>query len=169
MANKLYNFRCKYDACPDKDNFVELPEGESKRTEYLLYCSTCGRVVMSGKKEPFIDNFKAAWLPCIPYTGSEVDVTTGPVPDDLLGVKWGDASGGNLSEVEFMRQHGINPRVEWCFRKKADHPLYKAICKGKGQIKPVKYDYVLHDSGLYDSGLVQIAKQSLYYRGREPE
>lgn len=140
MANKLYKFMCEYGPCPDKENFVELPEGESKKTEYLLYCGTCGRVVMSEKKDPEIDTSKADKLPCIPYTGSGVDLTTGPVSDDRLGYKWGDSSSNNLSEDDFMGQHGINPKVEWCFRKNADHPSYKAICKGKGQIKPVKFD-----------------------------
>jgi hypothetical protein len=76
------------------------------------------------------------------YEGPGKDMTTGPVPDEKLGYRWGAPSGGNLTEEEFMKQHGINPRVEWCKRKTTAHPTYKVICKEKGKIEPVKYSVV---------------------------
>jgi hypothetical protein len=137
MANKLYKFKCMNLACTDRDNFVEVPDGEPRTTKYLLYCGTCG-VCVTTKKEVEMDNFGSAWLPCIMYEGPGKDMTTGPVPDEKLGYRWGAPSGGNLTEEEFMKQHGINPRVEWCKRKTMAHPTYKVICKEKGKIEPVK-------------------------------
>jgi hypothetical protein len=69
-------------------------------------------------------------------------MTNGPIPDEKLGYKWTDASGNHLSEDEFMWQHGINPRVEWCNRKNTANPAYKEKCKGKGKIEPAKYGVV---------------------------
>ena len=141
MANKLYYFKCKNTACKDQDNFVELPEGEPKTTKYLLYCGACG-VCVTTENDITMDNFGNAWLPCILYEGPGKDMTTGPIPDEKLGYKWTDASGNHLSEEDFMVQHGINPRVDWCKRKVTANPAYKEKCKGKGKIEPVKYGIV---------------------------
>lgn len=140
MANKLYYFNCLNFGCNDKENFVELPEGEYKKTKYLLYCGACGVCLLSdARNEVQIDKGKT-WLPCIPFTGQGSCETRGPVSDSIVGFKWGDASGNeNLIEDDFMKKYGINPRVEWC--KRTNHAR-KDICKGKGAIKPVVYDKV---------------------------
>ncbi len=139
MADKLYYFACKNPACEDRVNYVNLPDGEYKRTKYLLYCWDCGVCLLSDETNDVIESDKS-WLPCIPFTGQGSQMTRGPVSDSVYGYKWGDpSSNDNLTEEEFMKKYKNNPRREWC--KRTNHKN-KTICKGKEAIKPVTYGKV---------------------------
>jgi hypothetical protein len=135
----MYMFKCQNKACKDKDNFVELPESDAKSIKYFLYCDSCGKVVKSEGKV-VLDNRGNTWLPCILYTGIEGVMTSGPIFDDKYGYLWGVPGGNALSEEEFMKQYGINPRIEWCNRISLANPISKEICtQKKKKIKPVEY------------------------------
>lgn len=137
MANKLYYFTCLNRACEDRENYVELPDGEYKRTKFLLFCANCGVCLVSDADRDALISEGKSWLPCIPFTGPGARMTRGPVPDELEGYRWGDPSGNaNLTEKEFMNRYGINPRVDWCRRT---HHANRDICKGKGQIPAAIY------------------------------
>lgn len=143
MTDGLLKFTCKYRPC-GKDNFLEpseLSENAAKRTRYILYCRYCGRAIQTQREVKSDDQGK--WLPCIEYTGTGANLTTGPVPDDKGGFVWGKAGGGNLTEEEFIKAHGINPRIDWCLRRQSEnsaHPSYGKACKESGgKINKIKY------------------------------
>jgi len=143
MTNSLLKFTCKYTPC-GKDNFLELSElteNAAKRTRYILYCRYCGRAIQT-QMDVKSDN-QGKWLPCIEYTGSGANLTTGPISDDKGGFVWGEAGGGNLSEDDFIKAHGINPRIDWCMRRQSEnsaHKNYKDACKERGgKIKKIRY------------------------------
>jgi hypothetical protein len=143
MAKKLLKFICQYQPCEKKENFIDLPEDEAKRTRWLIYCGNCGRVVMT-KKEIEKEANGSTWLPCVEYNGPGGKLTRGPIPNDELGNSWGDPTGGNLSEEEFMKKYNINPRVDWCRRKRLDassHPSYNKICSdiNNRKLGPIEY------------------------------
>lgn len=137
MANTLYHFKCLNSSCNDKDNYVELPDGGYKKTKYILYCGTCGVCLFSNASKEIELIEGQSWLPCIPFTGQGSKETRGPISDSIVGFKWGDPLGNeNLTEEDFMKKYGINPRVEWC--KRTNHAR-KDVCRGKEAIKPVAY------------------------------
>lgn len=139
MAEGLLKFTCKNAICEKKENFVELPESEAKRTKWLLYCGNCGFVVQTKGEVKAGDDGKK-WLPCIDYTGPMSQQTRGPVPDGRGGYVWGAPdSNDNLSEEDFIQQFRINPRKEWCRRSNKNNS--HSICKDSGiqKIKPVEY------------------------------
>jgi hypothetical protein len=140
MANKLYHFTCQNRACDDRENYVELPEGQYKRTKYLVYCWSCGACLVSDAKKDVLISEGKSWLPCIAFTGTGSRMTRGPVSDELGGYKWGDpVSNANLTEEEFMLRYLVNPRRQWC--KRTNHKN-KSICKPKEACKPVDYGKV---------------------------
>lgn len=124
MPTDLYKFKCQYGLC-GKEISVELPES-SVRTKLIIYCPCCGRAVQT---EATIEIKQGtSWLPCIDYTGPGSKLTSGPVPDDIYGVAWGEPdSNKNISENEFINKYKINPRIEWCNRQ--DRSSYGKMCK----------------------------------------
>lgn len=140
MAKELLKFTCQNAICEKRDNFVELPESEAKRTKWLLYCGNCGHVVETKKEVKKGDDGKK-WLPCIDYTGPMSQQTRGPVPDPKGGYVWGaPASNESISEKKFIENFHVNPRIEWCRRsdKNKSHPVCKFV-GDREEIKPVEY------------------------------
>ena len=124
------------------ENLVDISESDAINAKFVLYCSKCGRVVET-KKTIEKDVLGDTWLPCIEYTGMGSIMTTGPIQAGTAGLLWGDPGGGSISEEEFIRKHGINPRIDWCNRYKKNrknHPLYDTICgKAIRSIQPIVY------------------------------
>jgi hypothetical protein len=112
ISKKLFYWHCSDCRAKNSINADELGNFASNE-DIMLICGRCG---LAHELLQTLED--TDWIDCIPLEGLEKIIPVGFTFDPgTQDKKWNDGKGNSLLRTDFIKQYGLDPEINWNFRR----------------------------------------------------